>query len=139
MSKEPKDSKENVEFSLEFTNVNQLIQAMMAYRVALYNADGGRMIAIPVVLAVIVALIMPKVIAFLAVVALFRGIRARLVRHGAIEQDDGASDDATQDDAGEAEKFKTARESLAEKVAPKRLTIDVDDQDDASSGDSLRK
>ena len=109
------------------------IQAAMMVRVALYKSDGSRMFAIPVVFAVIIALIFPKVVGFLAVVALFRGISARFVRHGAEE---AKQDDVAQADAGEIEKLAKARDSLKEKVKAKRLDVDAADHDEASKRDS---
>jgi hypothetical protein len=133
MAKEPKESNKNVVFSLEFSDINRFVQAAMTYRIALYNADGGRMLAIPAVIAVVIALIIPKVIGFLAVVALFRGISARFVRQGAEEEQ---QDDAAQDAVGDVEKLAKARDSLKEKVKAKRLDIDVADHDEGSKGNS---
>lgn len=124
----PKETKEI--FSFDFANLNQVVRALMTYRVALYNAQKEQMITIPIAIAVIIAVIVPDIIVIigvLAFIALFRGISAKFIKH----------DTAKKDAAAEDEKLATAKESLKEKVVTKNLDVQIEESDETRAEDSL--
>jgi hypothetical protein len=124
----PKETKEILSF--DFANLNQAVQTLLTYRLALYNAEKEQMITIPVVIPVIVILIVPEIfvlIGVLAVIAVFLGISAKFIKLDAAKQDNSA----------EEEKLVKVQESLKEKPVPKDLDVQREDYDETPAEDSL--
>lgn len=64
-------------YTFEASDLNKVIRTVTRHRVVLYKESGEQLATIPTVLAVIIGLIAPKLVGFLAVVGLFMGVSAK--------------------------------------------------------------